>query len=56
VSRTKGAFVLAAQPKFELLAHNTFASDKSVFNGSPAVSKGQLFLRSDKCLYCIGKK
>jgi outer membrane protein assembly factor BamB len=55
VSRTKGTFVLGAAPKFEQLAHNTFASDKSIFNGSPAVSDGQLFLRSDKCLYCIGK-
>jgi hypothetical protein len=31
-------------------------SDASAFNGSPAMSQGQLFLRSDKCLYCIGKK
>ena len=56
VSRERGTFVLAAGPKFEVLAHNTFESDKSVFNGSPVVSDGQLFLRSDKCLYCIGKK
>jgi hypothetical protein len=48
--------VLAAKPKYELLAHNTFKDDKSIFNASPAVSKGQLFLRSDKYLYCIGKK
>jgi hypothetical protein len=27
-----------------------------VFNGSPAVSAGRLFLRSDKYLYCIGTK
>jgi outer membrane protein assembly factor BamB len=56
VSRDKGTFVLAAGPKFEMLAQNTFKSDRSIFNGSPAVSQGQLFLRSDKCLYCIGKK
>ena len=56
VSREKGTFVLAAGPKFEVLAHNTFAGDKSVFNGSPAVSDGQLFLRSNKYLYCVGKK
>jgi outer membrane protein assembly factor BamB len=56
VSRTKGIFVLAAKPKFEQLAHNTFDSDKSVFNGSPAVSNRQLLIRSDKYLYCIGKK
>jgi outer membrane protein assembly factor BamB len=56
VSRNKGIFVLAAKPKFEVLAHNTFESDKSVFNGSPAVSNGQLLIRSDKYIYCIGKK
>jgi outer membrane protein assembly factor BamB len=56
VSREKGTFVLATGPKFEVLGHNTFKSDKSIFNGSLAVSDGQLFLRSDKCLYCIGKK
>ena len=56
VSRDKGTYVLAAKPKFEVLAHNKFADDKSIFNGSPAVANGQLFLRSDQYLYCIGKK
>jgi outer membrane protein assembly factor BamB len=55
VSKKDGTFVLAVGPKFEQLAHNTL-SDDSTFNGSPAVSQGQLFLRSDKRLYCIGKK
>jgi outer membrane protein assembly factor BamB len=55
VSQKNGAFVLAAGPKFQQLAHNTL-SDDSTFNGSPAVSQGRLFLRSDKRLYCIGKK
>jgi outer membrane protein assembly factor BamB len=56
VSRDMGTYVLAAGPKYELLAHNKIADDKSIFNGSPAVSRGQLFLRSDKYLYCIGVK
>jgi outer membrane protein assembly factor BamB len=55
VSQNDGTFVLAAGPKFEQLAHNKL-SDNSTFNGSPAVSRGQLFLRSDRRLYCIGKK
>jgi outer membrane protein assembly factor BamB len=55
VSRDRGAYVVDARPTFELLAHNKL-DDKSVFNGSPAVSSGRLFLRSDKYLYCIGKK
>lgn len=53
VSRYDGTFVLSAKPGFEQLAHNTF-DDRSVFNGSPAISNGQLFLRSDRYLYCIG--
>jgi outer membrane protein assembly factor BamB len=55
VTKKDGTFVLAVGPKFEKLAHNTLRDD-SIFNASPAVSQGQLFLRSDKALYCIGKK
>jgi outer membrane protein assembly factor BamB len=55
VTRQSGALVLAAKPKFELLSHNRL-DDRSFFNASPAVSGGRLFLRSDKFLYCIGKK
>jgi outer membrane protein assembly factor BamB len=56
VSRTKGTYVIEAGPKFKQLAHNTIETDDSVFNGSPAVSNSQLLLRSDRYLYCIGKK
>lgn len=56
VSRNNGVFVVAAKPEYELLAHNVIKSDDSVFNASPAVSNGQLLLRSDKRLYCIGKE
>lgn len=56
VSRERGTYVLPAGPKFELLAHNTIEDDQSVFNGSPAMSGGRLFLRSDKYLYCIGRR
>jgi len=55
VSRTKGVFVLEANPKMKLLAHNTLDPDTSVFNASPVVSNSQLLLRSDRYLYCIGK-
>jgi outer membrane protein assembly factor BamB len=56
VTRTAGAFVLAAKPQFELLAHNVIKSDSSVFNASPAVVNGQLLLRSDQHLYCVGEE
>jgi outer membrane protein assembly factor BamB len=53
VSRTGGTYVLSAKPTFEVLAHNQFASDASDFNGSPAISDGQILLRSNRFLYCI---
>jgi outer membrane protein assembly factor BamB len=56
VSQHKGTFVVAASPKFELLAHNVIDDDDSRTNASPIVSNGQLLLRSDRNLYCIGKK
>ena len=56
VSRTEGVYVVAARPEFTLLAHNKFSEDESIFNASPAVSNGQLLLRSDRRLYCIGAR
>jgi len=56
VSRTTGTMVLAAKPQFEVLANNIFADDTSVANGSPAVSNGQIFLRSNRYAYCIGSR
>jgi outer membrane protein assembly factor BamB len=53
VSRTRGTYVVAASPTFKLLARNTLDPDTSVCNASPAVSDAQLFLRSDRYLYCI---
>ena len=56
VSQHNGTFVVAANPKFELLAHNVFADDEGRTNASPIVSNGQLLLRTDRRLYCIGKR
>lgn len=56
VSQHAGTFVVAAQPKYELLAHNKFAADDNRTNASPAVHDGQILLRTDKRLYCIGKR
>lgn len=54
VSRETGTCVLAAGPRFQLLATNVFADDLSVSNASPAVSNGRIFLRSNRYAYCIG--
>jgi outer membrane protein assembly factor BamB len=56
VSRENGAYVLPAEPRFEVLAHNRIDADQTVFNATPAVSRGALLLRSDSYLYCIGQK
>lgn len=56
VSQHKGTFVVAASPKYELLAHNVIEDDDTRTNASPIVSNGQLLLRSDRTLYCIGSK
>ncbi len=56
VSQHDGTFVLAAKPEFQLLSHNEFEDDDSRTNASIVVSKGQLLLRNDKYIYCLGKK
>jgi outer membrane protein assembly factor BamB len=55
VSRFDGTYILEATPELKKVAHNRL-SDDSDFSASPAVSDGQLILRSDKYLYCIGVK
>ena len=54
VSREKGAVVMAADPALDELARNDLGDD-AVFNATPAVDAGQLLIRSDAFLYCIGK-
>jgi outer membrane protein assembly factor BamB len=53
VSRRGGTYVLAAKPEFEMLARNKFTSDDTDFNASPAISDGQILLRSNQFLYCV---
>jgi hypothetical protein len=53
VSRTSGAYVVAAKPQFEQLAHNDLGGS-SIFDASPAVARGRLLLRSNRFLYCVG--
>lgn len=54
--RQSEAVVLAAQPKFEILARNKLDDDAGIFNATPAIDDGQLLVRSDKYLYCLGTK
>jgi outer membrane protein assembly factor BamB len=45
-------FVLRASPKFECLATNSIGGEP--MNASSAVSDGEIFIRTDKRLWCIG--
>ena len=53
VSRRDGTFVIDAKLAFKLVAQNKLAGDDSDFNGTPAIVGHQLFLRSNRNLYCI---
>lgn len=55
ITRTGVGFVLAANPRFELLARNELG-DRSSFDASPAVDGSRLLLRSDRFLYCLQVK
>ncbi len=55
LSRTGEAFVYATGPQFKLLGQNRFASDGGDWSATPAVSDGQLFIRSSKYLYCVAE-
>jgi hypothetical protein len=56
VSRRNGTFILAAKPQYEMIRTNVLSLDTTQFHATPAVSGDQLFLRSEKAVYCIGAK
>lgn len=56
VTRSGLTHVWQEGAEFKPIADNKFASDTSKFNGTPAVSGGRLFIRSDKALYCVAGK
>lgn len=53
VSRRSGTFILEASAEFKIAAQNQLAGDDSDFNATPAIVGRQLFLRSNRNLYCI---
>lgn len=55
VSRRGGTFVIEAAPEFKLTASNPHADDTD-FNGTPALVGKELFLRSNRALYCLSEK
>ena len=53
VSRRNGVFIIALKNDFSIVSQNKFASDDSDFNAAPAIAGNQIFLRSNRFLYCI---
>ncbi|MCH9652885.1 MAG: PQQ-binding-like beta-propeller repeat protein [Planctomycetes bacterium] len=55
-TRDNGVVVLKAAPEYVELARNEIATDENLFNASPAVSEGSIFLRTHGYLYRITNK
>lgn len=53
VSRGGDIHVIKAADKFEQLATNRLTSETEDFSATPAISSGQIFVRSNKHLYCV---
>jgi len=51
-NRNADVFVLKAAPKFDLLAVNSIGGES--MGASLAVSGGNIFIRTDKHLWCVG--
>jgi outer membrane protein assembly factor BamB len=52
-TRFDGLLVAEPGSEMKIIAQNRFASDKSMCNATPAVDRGELYLRSDSRLYCV---
>lgn len=56
----EGTFVISADGQFKQIAHNVIGDEsdegRMQLNASPVPHRGQLLLRTNKMLYCIGRK
>lgn len=55
-TRDNGVVVLKAVPEYVELARNEIKSDEDLFNASPAVSEGSIYLRTNGNLYRIAEQ
>ncbi len=53
-SRRNGVFIFEADPEMKQVGQNQLGDD-SDFNGTPALAKDALYLRSNTAIYCIAK-
>ena len=56
VSRSGATVIIKPGTKYEQIGVNQIAGDDSMFNATPAISDGQILIRSDRFLYCIGTR
>ncbi|HCO26050.1 MAG: serine/threonine protein kinase [Gimesia sp.] len=54
-SRSGETYVIKASAQLEQISVNRLTDENEDFSASPAISDGDLFIRSDKHLYCVGK-
>ena len=52
-TRFDGLLVTEPGGELKVIAQNRFANDNSMCNATPAVDRGELYLRSDSYLYCV---
>jgi outer membrane protein assembly factor BamB len=52
-TRNAGTFVFAAKPAFAQLARNVVEGDTSDFSATPMLAGREIFLRSNRALYCF---
>jgi outer membrane protein assembly factor BamB len=55
ISRSGDGAVLALSDQFEQLATNSLGEENEEFNGTPAISDHEMYIRSDRRLYCIAE-
>ena len=55
LNRRGVTFVVAASPKFELIAQNDL-QDGTRFDASPVPCGNRILIRSNRFLYCIGQE
>jgi outer membrane protein assembly factor BamB len=56
VTRAGLVYVFKLGDELEQIAVNRFGTDEADFSASPAISDGEIFIRSSKKLYCVGEK
>lgn len=56
VTRGGLVYVFAIGDELEQIAVNRFGSDEADFSATPAISDGEIFIRSSKKLYCVAEK